>query len=124
MVTVNGGATWSSWYNEPTGQFYHVAADNRFPYWVYSGQQDSGTVGIASRSDYGQLTYRDWNPVGGDERGYDIPDPADPLIVYGSGLGGQVSKWNGRTGQVADVTPWPEARTANVLRRRNIATCG
>ena len=108
VVTVNGGATWSSWYNEPTGQFYHVAADNRFPYWIYSGQQDSGTVGIASRSDYGQLTDRDWNPVGGDERGYDIPDPADPLIVYGSGLGGQVSKWNGHTGQVADVTPWPE----------------
>ncbi|MDE2162887.1 MAG: exo-alpha-sialidase [Alphaproteobacteria bacterium] len=109
VVTVNGGATWSSWYNEPTGQFYHLAADNRFPYWIYSGQQDSGTVGIASRSDYGELTFRDWHPVGGDERDYDIPDPADPMIVYGSGLGGHISKWDGRTGQVADVTPWPES---------------
>ncbi|HEY3778753.1 MAG TPA: hypothetical protein VGL35_11910 [Rhizomicrobium sp.] len=108
VVTVNGGATWSSWYNEPTGQFYHLAADNRFPYWIYSGQQDSGTVGIASRSDYGQLTFRDWHPVGGDERDYDIPDPADPSIVYGSGLGGHVSKWSAVTGDVADVTPWPE----------------
>jgi photosystem II stability/assembly factor-like uncharacterized protein len=108
VVSVNGGQTWSSWYNQPTGQFYHLAADNRFPYWIYSGQQDSGTVAIASRSDYGELTFRDWHPVGGDERDFDIPDPADPMIVYGSGLGGRVTKWDERTGQVADVTPWPE----------------
>jgi photosystem II stability/assembly factor-like uncharacterized protein len=107
-VSVNGGATWSSWYNQPTGQFYHLAADNQFPYWIYSGQQDSGTVGIASRSDYGELTYRDWHPVGGEERDYDIPDPVDPNIVYGSGLGGTITKWDARTGQVADITPWPE----------------
>jgi photosystem II stability/assembly factor-like uncharacterized protein len=108
-VTVNGGATWSSWYNQPTGQFYHLAADDRFPYWIYSGQQDSGTVGIASRSDYGALSLRDWRPVGGDERDYDIPDPGDPNIIYGSGLGGRVSKWDARTGQVQDVTAWPES---------------
>jgi photosystem II stability/assembly factor-like uncharacterized protein len=107
-VSVNGGATWSSWYNQPTGQFYHLATDNSFPYWIYSGQQDSGTVGIASRSDYGELTYRDWHPVGGEERDYDIPDPADPNIIYGSGLGGHITKWDARTGQVADITPWPE----------------
>jgi photosystem II stability/assembly factor-like uncharacterized protein len=106
-VTINGGATWSDWYNQPTGQFYHLAADNRFPYWVYSGQQDSGTVAIASRSDYGALGLRDWHPVGGDERDYDIPDPTDPDIVYGSGLGGHVSRWDARTGQVSDISPWP-----------------
>ena len=99
--------TWSSWYNQPTGQFYHLAADNRFPYWVYSGQQDSGTVSIASRSDYGAPNMRDWRPVGGDERDYDIPDPVDPNIVFGSGLGGHVSRWDARTGQVTDVSPWP-----------------
>ena len=109
VVTVNGGATWSSWYNQPTGQFYHLETDNRFPYWIYSGQQDSGTVAIASRSDYGQLTFRDWYPVGGEERDYDVPDPADRDIVYDSGLGGRVTKWNARTGQVEDVTPWPES---------------
>jgi len=107
LVTLNGGKTWSSWYNQPTGQFYHLAADNRFPYWVYSGQQDSGTVAIASRSDYGAPNMRDWHPVGGDERDYDIPDPIDPNIVYGSGLGGRVSRWDARTGQVTDVSPWP-----------------
>jgi len=109
VVSVNGGATWSSWYNQPTGQFYHIQTDNRFPYWIYSGQQDSGTVAIASRSDYGQLTFRDWHPVGGEERDYDVPDPTDPDIVYGSGLGGAVTKWNARTGQVENVTPWPES---------------
>lgn len=108
-VSVDGWRTFSSWYNQPTGQFYHLAADNRFPYWVYSGQQDSGTVAIASRSDFGSLSYRDWNPVGADERDYDIPDPVDPLIVYGSGLGGRVSRFDGHTGQSADITAWPEA---------------
>jgi photosystem II stability/assembly factor-like uncharacterized protein len=107
VVTLNGGDSWSSWYNQPTGQFYRLATDRRFPYWIYSGQQDSGTVAIASRSDYGQLTYRDWHPVGGDERDADIPDPRDPDIVYGAGLGGRLSKWNARTGEVQNVSPWP-----------------
>ena len=107
VVTFNGGKSWSSWYNQPTGQFYRLAVDNRFPYRIYSGQQDSGTVGIASRSDYGQITFRDWSPVGGDERDGDVPDPVDPDIVFGAGLGGRVSKWNGRTGQVQNVSPWP-----------------
>ncbi|MFO1515580.1 MAG: hypothetical protein U1F22_01420 [Lysobacterales bacterium] len=109
VVSVNGGASWSSWYNQPTGQFYHLAADNRFPYRIYSGQQDSGTVGIASRSDYGAISFRDWQPVGADERDYDIPDPVDPDIVYGSGLGGRLSRWDARTGEVQNIAPWPIA---------------
>jgi photosystem II stability/assembly factor-like uncharacterized protein len=107
VVTVNGGASWSSWYNQPTGQFYRLAADDRFPYWIYSGQQDSGTVRLASRSDYGQLTFRDWEPVGGEERDTDLPLPGDPDVVFGSGLGGRVTRWDARTGQVRTVSPWP-----------------
>ncbi|GAA0706218.1 hypothetical protein [Dokdonella soli] len=107
VVSVDGGRRWSNWYNQPTGQFYHLAADNQFPYWIYSGQQDSGTVGIASRGDYGAPSFRDWHPVGGDERDYDIPDPADPNIVYGSGLGGRISRWDSRTGEVQNVSAWP-----------------
>ncbi len=107
VVSVNGGKTWSDWYNQPTGQFYHLATDNRFPYWIYSGQQDSGTVGIASRSDYGAISFRDWHPVGGDERDFDIPDPEDSNIVFGSGLGGKISRWNATTGEVQNVSPWP-----------------
>jgi photosystem II stability/assembly factor-like uncharacterized protein len=106
-VSVNGGKTWSDWYNQPTAQFYHIETDNRFPYWIYSGQQDSGTVGIASRGDYGSISFRDWHPVGGEERDYDVPDQNDPLIVYGSGLGGNVTRYDTRTGQVASVSAWP-----------------
>ena len=107
QVSVDAGKTWSSWYNQPTGQFYHLAADDRFPYRLYAGQQDSGTVGIASRSDFGAVGWRDWAPVGGDERDYDIPDPADPDIVYASGLGGRLSRFDGRTGQSANIAPYP-----------------
>lgn len=107
VVSVDSGATWSSWYNQPTGQFYHLAADDQYPYWIYSGQQDSGTVAIKSRSDFGGITFRDWHPVGGDERDYDIPDPNDSSIVYASGLGGRVARFDTRTGQSADISPWP-----------------
>jgi photosystem II stability/assembly factor-like uncharacterized protein len=126
VISVDGGKTWSSWYNQPTGQFYHLATDNRFPYWIYSGQQDSGTVAIASRSDYGSITFRDWHPVGGDERDFDIPDPVDPSIVYGSGLGGHVTRWDGVTGQVEAISPWPVssygARPTTVKYRYNWVT--
>jgi hypothetical protein len=107
VVTVDGGAHWSSWYNQPTGQVYHLAADDRFPYWIYAGQQDNGTLRAASRSDYGSLTFRDWHPVGADERDYDIPDPENPDIVYGSGLGGRLSRWDARNGEVQNISPWP-----------------
>lgn len=107
VVTVNGGMSWSSWYNQPTGQFYHVATDDQFPYRIYSGQQDSGSISAASRSDYGQITFRDWNPAGADERDYVIPFPGNPGLVYGSGLGGRVSRWDAKTGQVQNVSPWP-----------------
>ncbi len=115
QVSVDGGTTWSSWYNQPTGQFYHLAADERFPYRIYSGQQDSGTVGIASRSDYGTIGLRDWTAVGGDERDFDIPDPEDPDIVYASGLGGRVNRYDARTGQSGNIAPY---LAANYGRRQ------
>jgi len=107
VVSVDGGASWSSWYNQPTGQFYHLATDNRFPYWIYAGQQDNGTVAIASRSDYGSIGAGDWHPVGAQERDDDIPDPRDPNIVYGSGLGGALTRWDARNGERQNISPWP-----------------
>jgi photosystem II stability/assembly factor-like uncharacterized protein len=107
VITVNGGRTWTDWYSQPTGQFYKIHTDDVFPYRIYGGQQDNGTVRIASRSDYGSITFRDWEPVGADERDYQVPDPRDPDIVYGSGLGGRLSRWNARNGEVQNVTPWP-----------------
>ncbi|HET7250145.1 MAG TPA: hypothetical protein VFI79_09890 [Gemmatimonadales bacterium] len=106
-VSLDGGATWSSWYNQPTGQFYHVAADDQFPYHVYSGQQDNGTVEIASRGPYGVVDGRDWHPVGGDERDYMVPMTGDPHTVFGSGLGGGVSRFDEDTRQSVNVSPWP-----------------
>jgi photosystem II stability/assembly factor-like uncharacterized protein len=107
VVSVNGGKTWSSWYNQPTVQIYHIETDHQFPYWIYTGQQDSGTIGITSRSDYGAISFRDWHPVGGEERDYDVPDQNDPMIVYGSGLGGTVTRFDTRTGQVTNISAWP-----------------
>jgi photosystem II stability/assembly factor-like uncharacterized protein len=101
VISVNGGETWSSWYNQPTAQFYHVITDNQFPYWVYGGQQESGSVGIASRSDFGEITFREWYPVGVEEYGYVAPDPLDPNIIYG----GKATKFNRVTGQTQDVSP-------------------
>jgi photosystem II stability/assembly factor-like uncharacterized protein len=105
VVSLNGGETWSSWYNQPTGEFYRVATDHRFPYWVYGPQQDSGTAGIASRGNNGQITEREWFPVGPGESGYTIPDPLDPDVVYNAGPGGSVIRLSKTTGQVRDISP-------------------
>ena len=78
VVTVNGGETWSSWYNQPTAQFYHVSTDNSFPYRVCGGQQESGSACVRSRGDDGQITFRDWHPVGVEEYGYVARRPARP----------------------------------------------
>ncbi len=114
-LTVNGGDTWSSWYNQPTAQFYHVITDNRFPYWVYGGQQESGSVGIRSRSDHGAISFRDWQPVGVEEYGYVAPDPLNPDIIYGVGAG-RASRFDFRTGQTQDVSPDPLKRKSRYLR--------
>ncbi|HSU12489.1 VPS10 domain-containing protein [Longimicrobium sp.] len=101
IITVNGGETWSSWYNQPTAQIYHLSTDNSFPYNIYGSQQESGSVGIASRGNDGEITFREWHPVGAEEYGYVVPDPLDPNIVYG----GKLNRWDRRTGQVQDVAP-------------------
>ncbi len=101
IITVNGGQTFSSWYNQPTAQFYHVSTDNAFPYNVYGGQQESGSVGIASRGNDGEITFREWHPVGAEEYGYVAADPLNPNIIYG----GKISKYDKRTGQVQNITP-------------------
>lgn len=101
VITVNDGETWSSWYNQGTAQFYHVTADNDWPYHVCGGQQESGSVCVRSRGNDGSITYRDWRPVGGSEYSYIAPDPLDPNIYYG----GTVTRFDRRTGQVQNVSP-------------------
>ena len=106
LVTVNGGATWSSWYNQPTAQIYHVAVTPTFPYRVCGGQQESGSVCISSRGNDGAITFRDWHPVGVIEYGYVAPDPLDPDVIYGGGRS-EVSRFHWSTGQVQNITPIP-----------------
>ena len=101
IITVNGGETFSSWYNQPTAQFYHVNTDNAFPYNVYGGQQESGSAGVSSRGNDGQISLREWHPVGVEEYGYIAPDPLDPNIIYG----GKITKYDKRTGQVQNIAP-------------------
>ena len=103
IITVNGGRTWSSWYNQPTAQVYHVGVDNSFPYRVCSGQQESGSACVSSRGDDGIITFREWHPVGVEEYGYATPDPNDPDMVYG----GKLTRYDRRTGQVQNISPRP-----------------
>ncbi|MDB6148485.1 MAG: hypothetical protein JWO45_2149, partial [Spartobacteria bacterium] len=113
IVTLNGGQTWSSWYNQSTAQLYHVSADNAFPYRLYSGQQESGSVGIASRGNDGAITFRDWHPVAAEEYGYVVADPLDPDIVYG----GKLTRYDRRTGQGQGILPVPvRSRDFRMLR--------
>ena len=106
LVTVTGGASWSSWYNQPTAQFYHVAVTPDFPYRVCGGQQESGSACLSSRGNDGAITFREWHPVGVIEYGYVAPDPLDPDIIYGGGRS-EVSKFHWSTGQVQNITPIP-----------------
>jgi photosystem II stability/assembly factor-like uncharacterized protein len=106
-ISVDRGQTWSTWYNQPTSQLYHVITDNRFPYTVYGAQQDSGSAAVLSRTDHGQITPRDWSPVDGSESGYIACDPKDANILYFSGTYGSVSRFDLRTSLSQDVTPWP-----------------
>ena len=102
-ISLNGGRSWSSWYNQPTGQMFHVDADDRFPYWICGGQQDSGSACVRSRGDWGEITERDWHPAGAEEYGYVVPDPLHP----GAFFGGKVERYDEQTDQAQEVSPEP-----------------
>ena len=108
-VTLNGGITWSSWYNQPTGQFYHVITDNAFPYNVYGAQQDSGTAATPSRTGHGQIDLRDWFTVGGSESGYVALDAKDPDVFYVSGTYGSLYRFDRRMMQSQNIAPSPQS---------------
>ena len=103
VISVDNGKTWTSWYNQPTGQFYRITTDHQFPFWIYGSQQDSGTAAIPSRSDNGEITFRDWFPYGGMEFSYAAPDPLDPDSIYVGGWYSTIVKFNKVTGQVNTV---------------------
>jgi photosystem II stability/assembly factor-like uncharacterized protein len=106
-ITHDGGKSWSSQANQPTAQFYHVAADNAFPYRIYGAQQDNSTVAIISRSDDGVIDRPDWYDVGGGESGFVVPDPTNPDVVYAGSYDGLITRFDKKTHQVQDVSSWP-----------------
>ena len=105
-VSTDGGKTWSTQYNQPTAQFYHVITDNRWPYYIYGAQQDNTTVAIKSYDDNGVIGREDWYAVGGGESGYIAPSPLDPNIVFANGES-FASRFDKRTEQAVDISPWP-----------------
>ena len=106
-ISTDGGSSWSTEMNQPTAQFYHVAADNRFPYWLYGAQQDNSTVAIATASAEGGIDSRNFYAVGGGESGYVAPDPRNAEIVYAGSYGGDISRYDHRTEQTEAINPWP-----------------
>jgi photosystem II stability/assembly factor-like uncharacterized protein len=108
VITYDSGKTWSSWFNQPTGQFYRVSTDNSFPYRLYAAQQDSGSVVVPSRTDFGMITYRDWFSSGSFESSFIAPDPLHPEYVYALGWYGNIIRQDRTTGQSATlfIAPW------------------
>ena len=104
-ISQDSGKSWSSWYNQPTGQMYHMSTDNRFPYWVYGTQQDSGSIGTLSRGDYGEISFLDWDPVAAYEFGYIVPSPADPNLVFAGGPARGLVLVNRSNRQVETISP-------------------
>jgi photosystem II stability/assembly factor-like uncharacterized protein len=118
VITVNGGRTWSSWFNQPTAQMYHVNTDDRFPYRVCGGQQESGSACVLSRGPWGETTMRDWYTVGAEEYGYVVPDPLHPGTMFG----GKVERFDERTGGVQEISPIVRRdKTHRVVRTEPLA---
>ncbi len=106
-ITFNSGKTWSSQQNQPTAQFYRVIADNRFPYYIYAGQQDNSTVAIASRTNGASIDWKDWYPVAGGESAFLAFDPNHPRYVYGGSYQGNISVYDHQSGTDKDIMAYP-----------------
>lgn len=108
QVTFDGGENWSTYYNQPTAQFYRVTTDNHFPYRIYGAQQDNSTVRILHRTGTGRISEADWESTAGGESGHIAPDPLDPDIVYGGSYGGYLTRLNHKTGESRNIHVWPD----------------
>jgi photosystem II stability/assembly factor-like uncharacterized protein len=108
QVSADAGASWTTYHNQPTAQFYRVTTDNAFPYRIYGAQQDNSTVRVRSRGDGGVVTERDWEPTAGSESGHIAVNPKDPDVVYGGNYGGFLQRINHRTHETRIVNVWPD----------------
>lgn len=103
VITYDCGKSWNTWFNQPTGQFYRVSTDNEFPYRLYAAQQDSGSIVVPNRTDFGLITYRDWFSSGSFESSFIAPDPLHPDYVYSFGWYGNIIRLDRTTGQTATL---------------------
>ncbi|MFN3192591.1 MAG: WD40/YVTN/BNR-like repeat-containing protein [Aureliella sp.] len=108
QVTFDGGENWSTYYNQPTSQFYRVTTDNHVPYRIYGAQQDNSTVRIFHRTGTGRISESDWESTAGGESGHIAPDPTNPDIVYGGSYGGFLTRLDHSTGEVRNIHVWPD----------------
>ncbi len=108
QISFDGGANWSSYYNQPTAQIYRVSTDNAFPYHVLGAQQDNSTVRIKSRTYGGGITEGDWSSTAGFESGYVVADPLNPDVVYGGNYAGYLSRLDHKTGENRAINVWPD----------------
>jgi len=108
QVSFDGGGNWSTYYNQPTSQFYRVTTDNHFPFRILGAQQDNSTVRISHRSKGNAITERDWEPSAGGESAHLAPDPDNPEVVYGGTFKGYMSRYDHATGQTRSVNVWPD----------------
>jgi photosystem II stability/assembly factor-like uncharacterized protein len=108
QISVNGGKSWSTEQNQPTGQFYRVVTDNDFPYHIYGAQQDNTTVEISSMGNHGAITANDWHEVGGGESGWIAPDPKNTEFVYAGSYDGLLTRYDDKTGSLRQINVWPD----------------
>ena len=108
QVSLNGGATWSTYHNQPTAQYYRVTTDNSFPYRIYVAQQDNSTQRVKHRSDGYAITEDDWEETAGGESAHIAVDPLNNDIVYGGSYGGFLTRVNHQTGTTRGINVWPD----------------
>ncbi len=110
-VSIDSGKSWSSEHNQPTGQFYHVNLDHRFPFHIYGAQQDEGSTEGPSASRDGRIPLSAWHNVAYGESTFVVPQPDKPSITYGSGYYSIFLKYDRKTAQFQSVSPWPLYRS-------------
>jgi photosystem II stability/assembly factor-like uncharacterized protein len=108
-VSFNGGASWSSLYNQPTAEYYHITADAQTPYRLYAAQQDNSSISSPTRSSLSGILWQDCYEVGGGEAGHIAVRPDDPSIVFAADHAGLLTRYDRRSGQVRMINVWPEA---------------
>ncbi len=120
-VSFNGSATWSSIYNQPTAEFYHVMTDTQVPYRIYGAQQDNSTITVPSRSRLAAIALADYYEIGGGESGYIAIHPDNPNIIYSASYQGYLTRYDHANEQLRDITVWPEAESGPACQRGEVS---